>query len=106
MSARSRPPSEVADALARRGTIGEQTRANQALTAAASDNYRLSEARYRGGIDTFLQSLVAQRTFYSAQRQLIATRLTAAANLVTLYRVLGGDSTLDATTAGPKPVAP
>ena len=97
---------EVADALARRGTIGEQTRANQALTAAASDNYRLSEARYRGGIDTFLQSLVAQRTFYSAQRQLIATRLTAAANLVTLYRVLGGDSTLDATTAGPKPVAP
>jgi multidrug efflux system outer membrane protein len=95
---------EVSDALARRGTIAEQTRASQALTAAAADSYRLSEARYRGGIDTFLQSLVAQRTLYSAQQQLIATRLTAATNLVTLYRVLGGDSTLDATAAGPKPV--
>jgi multidrug efflux system outer membrane protein len=95
---------EVSDALARRGTIAEQTRASQALTAAAADSYRLSDARYRGGIDTFLQSLVAQRTLYSAQQQLIATRLTAATNLVTLYRVLGGDSTLDATAAGPKPV--
>lgn len=96
---------EVSDALARRGTIAEQTRASQALTAAAADSYRLSDARYRGGIDTFLQSLVAQRTYYSAQQQLIATRLTAATNLVTLYRVLGGDSTLDATAAGPKPVS-
>jgi multidrug efflux system outer membrane protein len=96
---------EVSDALARRGTIAEQTRASQALSAAAADSYRLSDARYRGGIDTFLQSLVAQRTYYSAQQQLIATRLTAATNLVTLYRVLGGDSTLDATAAGPKPVS-
>ncbi len=94
---------EVSDALARRGTITEQMRANEALATASADNYRLSDARYRGGIDTFLQSLDAQRSLYSARRQLISTQLTAATNLVTLYRVLGGDSTLDATAAGPKP---
>jgi multidrug efflux system outer membrane protein len=94
---------EVSDALARRGTITSQTKAQEALTAAASDNYRLSDARYRGGIDTFLQSLDAQRSLYSAQQTLVATRLTAATNLVTLYRTLGGDATLDATASGPKP---
>lgn len=97
--------SEVADALARRGTIDRQLAAQVALSAAATDNYRLSDARYRGGIDTFLQSLDAQRSLYSAQRTLVTTRLTGAANLVTLYRVLGGDALLDPTPAGPRPVA-
>ena len=96
---------EVSDALARRGTIEAQTTAQRALTAAASDNYRLSDARYRGGIDTFLQSLDAQRSLYSAQRSLIATELVAASNRVTLYRVLGGDATLDMTASGPTPVS-
>jgi multidrug efflux system outer membrane protein len=97
---------EVSDALARRGTIEAQMTAQQALTAAATDNYRLSDARYRGGIDTFLQSLDAQRSLYSAQRSLIATELVAASNRVTLYRVLGGDATLDMTASGPMPVSP
>lgn len=97
---------EVSDALARRGTIEAQTNAQRALTAAATTNYRLSEARYRGGIDTFLQSLDAQRSLYSAQRSLIATQLVAASNRVTLYRVLGGDATLDVTASGPRPASP
>jgi multidrug efflux system outer membrane protein len=97
--------SEVADGLARRGTIDRQLAAQVALSAAATDNYRLSDARYRGGIDTFLQSLDAQRSLYSAQRTLVTTRLTGATNLVTLYRVLGGDSLLDAAANGPRPVA-
>jgi multidrug efflux system outer membrane protein len=96
---------EVSDALARRGTIGDQTRAAEAQAAAASDNYRLSDARYRGGIDTFLQSLDAQRSLYSARRSLVATQLTAATNLATLYRVLGGDALLEPTPAGPVPVS-
>ncbi|MEG3124582.1 efflux transporter outer membrane subunit [Sphingomonas sp. GB1N7] len=94
---------EVSDALARRGTIADQTKAAQSLAAAATDNYRLSDARYRGGIDTFLQSLDAQRSLYSARRSLVATQLTAASNLVTLYRVLGGDALLEATPQGPVP---
>ncbi|WP_260598800.1 efflux transporter outer membrane subunit [Sphingomonas endolithica] len=94
---------EVSDALARRGTIAEQTRAARSLAAAADDNYRLSDARYRGGIDTFLQSLDAQRSLYSARRQLVTTQLTGGTNLAALYRVLGGDSQLEPTPNGPVP---
>lgn len=93
---------EVADALARRGTITEQLRATEAQTNAAADTFRLTEARYRGGIDTFLSSLDAQRSLYSARRTLVATRLVQASNLVTLYRTLGGDSLLHATPRGPE----
>lgn len=94
---------EVSDALARRGTIAEQLQADTAQAEAAADTYQLAEARYRGGIDTFLASLDAQRSLYAAQQGLVGTRLIRASNLVTLYRTLGGDSLLDATRAGPKP---
>lgn len=82
---------EVADALARRGTIREQLRANTAQVEAAADTYRLSDARYRGGIDPFLTSLDAQRSLYSARRTLIATQRLGGSNLVSLYRSLGGE---------------
>jgi multidrug efflux system outer membrane protein len=83
---------EVADALARRGTIDDQVAANSRLVSASEDNYRLTEARYRGGIDSFLTSLDAQRSLYAAQRGLVAVRLAKAGNLVALYRSLGGDA--------------
>jgi multidrug efflux system outer membrane protein len=82
---------EVADALARRGTMGDELAAQQRQAAAAADNLRLSEARYRAGIDNFLATLVAQRASYSAEQQLVATRLAEARNLVDLYQALGGD---------------
>ena len=85
---------EVADALARRGTIGQQLRARQSQREAAADTYLLTEARYRNGIESFLGSLDAQRSYYSAQRTLVLSRLVAATNLVDLYRSLGGDSLL------------
>jgi multidrug efflux system outer membrane protein len=97
---------EVADALARQGTIGEQLRAETASVAAAADNYRLAFARYQGGIDTFLSSLIAQRSLYAAQRSLVGTRLVEATNSVTLYRVLGGDAQLDATVEPQPPATP
>ena len=96
---------EVSDALARRGTIGDQLRAQTDLVAAARDNYVLTDARYRGGIDAFLQSLDAQRSLYSAQRSLVGTRLTQAQNLSALYRTLGGDTLLETTATGPKPLS-
>ncbi|ONF97765.1 efflux transporter outer membrane subunit [Sphingomonas jeddahensis] len=85
---------EVADALARRGTVTDELAANERFEAAAADTYRLSEARYRGGIDTFLTTLDAQRSLYAAQQSVVQTRLVRATNLVTLYRTLGGDSQL------------
>jgi outer membrane protein, multidrug efflux system len=93
---------EVADALARRGTIDDQLAADRRQLDATADTYRLTEARYRGGIDTFLASLDAQRSLYTAQRGLVATQLVAATNRVALYRTLGGDSLLDMTPDGPR----
>jgi multidrug efflux system outer membrane protein len=86
---------ETADALARQGTIVDQRVADGNLVDAAQDTFRLTEARYRGGVDTFLSSLDAQRSLYTAQRSLVATQLADASNRVTLYRVLGGDPALD-----------
>lgn len=81
---------EVADALARRGTIGEQMAAQTSLRDAAQGAYRLSEARFRSGIDPFLTTLDSQRALYSAEQSLLATRLVKGANAVELYRALGG----------------
>jgi multidrug efflux system outer membrane protein len=83
---------EVADALARRATMNDQLRARQAQKDAAADNYMLSEARYREGIDDFLSSLDSQRSSYFAQQTLVAAKLAAATNRVDLYQALGGDS--------------
>lgn len=94
---------DVADALARRGTIDEQLRATAAQADAAADSYRLADARYRGGIDPFLSSLDAQRSLYTAQRSLVLTRQVQASNRVSLYRALGGDSLLTAERDGPVP---
>jgi outer membrane protein, multidrug efflux system len=82
---------EVSDALAREGTIADELRANQRLVDAATDTARLTDARYRGGVASFLESLDAQRSLYAAQRTLVATRRIRAANLATLYRALATD---------------
>jgi len=95
---------EVSDALARRGTIGDQLAAQVRFTEAAADTLNLVDARYRGGLDSFLSSLDAQRQLYTAQRTLVTTRLTGTANAVSLYRSLGADTLLEATGNGPKPV--
>ena len=75
-------------------TMDDQLAAAQRQQAAAADNYLLTEARYRAGIDPFLNVLVAQRSYYSAQTALVQTKLTAAQNRVALYQSLGGDSLL------------
>lgn len=87
---------EVADALARQGTIADELNAATLNVTAAADTARLTEARYRGGVASSLDNLDAQRSFYSAQRQEVATRLAAVQNRVALYRVLGGDQASDA----------
>lgn len=81
---------EVADALVARATYTEQIRAQEALTRASEGSYKLADIRYRGGVDSYLSSLIAQRDYYSAQRALIQTRLAGASNLIQLYSAMGG----------------
>jgi multidrug efflux system outer membrane protein len=91
---------EVADALARRGTMGKELMARTEQTAAAADALKLSEARYRAGIENFLATLDAQRSAYSSQQVLVQTKLESAQNLVDLYQSLGGDDLLRTVPVG------
>jgi len=90
---------EVSDALARQGTINQLVSARQMQKESAGDAYLLSEARYREGIDPFLDALDAQRNYYTAQQALALGRLTAALNQVDLYQAVGGDSLYPPPTA-------
>ncbi|WP_369916219.1 AdeC/AdeK/OprM family multidrug efflux complex outer membrane factor [Xanthomonas sp. NCPPB 3005] len=81
---------EVSDALAERNTLGRQLQAQQALVDASADSYRLSQARFERGVDSYLGALDAQRTLYGAEQTLISTRLSRFTNLVTFYKALGG----------------
>jgi multidrug efflux system outer membrane protein len=81
---------EVSDSLSLRTRLREQQNAQEALVNTLSETYRLSEARYKAGIDSYLSVLVAQRSLYGAQQALVNLRMARLGNLVTLYKVLGG----------------
>ncbi|KGF81274.1 multidrug transporter [Massilia sp. JS1662] len=81
---------EVADALAGQATFSEQLRAQQAVAAAETDRFNLSDLRYRNGTASYLDLLDAQRSLFTAQQQAIQANLLRLQNQVTLYRVLGG----------------
>ncbi len=81
---------EVADALAERSTLDRRIAAQQALTQASRKSFELSDALYRGGSQSYLEALDAQRSLYSAEQDLINLRLTEQSNRVTLYKVMGG----------------
>ena len=81
---------EVADALAGQATYSEQLRAQQAVAAAETDRFNLSDLRYRSGTASYLDLLDAQRSLFTAQQQAIQANLLRLQNQVTLYRVLGG----------------
>jgi outer membrane protein, multidrug efflux system len=81
---------EVADALAGRSTLDSQIAADQALLEATSESYRLSEMRFRDGVDDYLGVLDSQRSLYTAQQTLVGVKLSRLQNLVTLYKALGG----------------
>jgi outer membrane protein, multidrug efflux system len=81
---------EVADALARRGTIDDQLAAQRSLVENTNASFRLSDARFRAGIEGFLNTLDSQRNLYTAEQELVNTRLIRETNAVELYRSLGG----------------
>jgi len=81
---------EVSDALSLRAKLAEQLNAQRSLVNALENTYRLSEARYQAGTDSYLSVLVAQRSLYGARQALVSLRQAYLSNLVTLYKALGG----------------
>ncbi len=47
-------------------------------------------SRYREGVDTYLNTLDAQRNLFSAEQDLITVKLASINNLISLYKALGG----------------
>jgi multidrug efflux system outer membrane protein len=81
---------EVSDSLAGRATLGEQLRAQAAVTHAAQITYNLADLRYRNGAASYFDVLDAQRTLFASQQATVQTQALQVQNLVTLYKVLGG----------------
>ena len=81
---------EVADALAARGTLGDELAAQQLLADASAQSYKLAQARYNEGIDNYLNVLDSQRDLFTAQQGLLQLKLAMLNNRIVLYRALGG----------------
>ena len=81
---------EVADALAAHSRTREQRGEEEKLVAALSESVRLSNLRYRGGLDSYLQVLDAERNLFAVQLDLAQLRLLELQSVVQLYRALGG----------------
>jgi len=81
---------EVADALAVHTRTREQRGEEEKLVTALSESVRLSNLRYRGGLDSYLQVLDAERNLFAGQLDLAQLRLLELNSVVQLYRALGG----------------
>ena len=75
--------------------MDDQIAAAQRGQVAGSDNFLLTESRFRAGIDPFLNVLVAQRSYYTAQTDLVQAKATQGHNRVALYQTVGGDSFIE-----------
>lgn len=81
---------DVNDALATRNNIGDRLSAQRRLVDATNTAYKLSNARFRAGIDNYLTVLDAQRSSYSAEQGLLLLEQANLNNQVELYKALGG----------------
>jgi multidrug efflux system outer membrane protein len=81
---------EVADALASHTRTRQQRGEEEKLVEALSESVRLSTLRYRGGLDSYLQVLDAERNLFAGQLDLAQLRLIELQSVVQLYRALGG----------------
>jgi multidrug efflux system outer membrane protein len=60
------------------------------LVKALQDTGNLSTLRYKGGLDSYLQVLDAQRNEFSGELTLAQLRKSELLSIVQLYRALGG----------------
>lgn len=87
---------EVADALAATDTLRREEVAQRALVGSSTETLRLSQARYRAGVDDNLRYLDAQRSDFVNQTSLIDIGTQRQMALASLFRALGGGWQVDA----------
>jgi multidrug efflux system outer membrane protein len=82
--------SEVSNALIAHQRMRESRVQQELLVAALQDRTRLAYVRYRGGVDTLLNALDADRDLFQAELTLSQIRLNELNSVVQLYKALGG----------------
>ena len=81
---------EVSNALIAHQYVRESRLEQEKLVVALENRTRLAYARYRGGVDTQLDALDADRDLFQAQIGLSQLRLNELLSVVQLYKALGG----------------
>lgn len=94
---------EVSDVLATRATLGEQLESQYRLQDNFEQTYQIADARFKAGIDNYLDVLDAQRSLFSTQQGILDLELQKIVSQIELYQVLGGGANLDIPTIIPVP---
>lgn len=81
---------EVSDALIDHDRNREQRKQQELFVNALEDADQLSQMRYKGGLDSYLQVLDAERNLFQGQLTLARLRRDELVSVVQLYRALGG----------------
>ena len=94
---------EVSDVLATRATLGEQLEAQYRLQDNFEQTYQIADARFKAGLDNYLDVLDAQRSLFSTQQGILDLELQKIVSQIELYQALGGGANLDVPTVIPVP---
>jgi multidrug efflux system outer membrane protein len=81
---------DVSNALIAHQRVRESRLKQETLVRTLEDRTRLAYARYRGGVDTQLNALDADRDLFQSQLSLAEIRLNELLSVVQLYKALGG----------------
>ncbi|MES1256936.1 MAG: efflux transporter outer membrane subunit [Acidobacteriota bacterium] len=81
---------EVSDALVNYRQTSEQRAQQELLVKALQDSVRLSNLRYTGGLDSYLQVLDSERNLFEGNLVLARLKRDELVSVVSLYRALGG----------------
>jgi NodT family efflux transporter outer membrane factor (OMF) lipoprotein len=81
---------EVADSLMGYRRISEQRAQEELFVTALRDSVRLATLRYRGGLESYLPVLDAERNLFQGELQLARLKRDELVSVVDLYRALGG----------------
>jgi multidrug efflux system outer membrane protein len=81
---------EVSNALIAHQRVRESRTQQEGLVTTLEDRKRLAYLRYRGGVDTQLNALDADRDLFQAELTLSQIKLNELVSVVQLYKALGG----------------
>lgn len=87
---------EVSDVLAIRATMEHQLNSQYRLQKNYQETYNIAHARFRSGLDNYLNVLDAERSLFANQQSILNLQLQKLLSQIELYQALGGGATLTA----------